>query len=94
MKRHVTCFVEKGGFEPRTVGTKAERYDHCATSRVWLLFYKTVISSAAAAGGCAARVTAVLEDNDALICELLELQMDMDCKKIDYYALKTLENLY
>ncbi len=30
MKRHVTCFVEKAGFEPRTLGTKAERYDHCA----------------------------------------------------------------
>jgi hypothetical protein len=28
MKRHVTCFVEKAGFEPRTLGTKAERYDH------------------------------------------------------------------
>jgi hypothetical protein len=25
MKRHVTCFVEKAGFEPRTLGTKAER---------------------------------------------------------------------
>ena len=33
MNRHVlvTCFVEKTGFEPRTLGTKAERYDHCAT---------------------------------------------------------------
>ena len=34
MKRHVTCFVEKAGFEPRTLGTKAERYDHCATRPV------------------------------------------------------------
>jgi hypothetical protein len=34
MKRHVTCFVEKAGFEPRTLGTKAECYDHCATSPV------------------------------------------------------------
>ncbi len=34
MKRHVTCFVEKDGFEPRTLGTKAERYDHCATRPV------------------------------------------------------------
>ncbi len=25
MKRHVTCFVKKAGFEPRTLGTKAER---------------------------------------------------------------------
>jgi hypothetical protein len=31
MKRHVSCFLEKAGFEPRTLGTKAERYDHCAT---------------------------------------------------------------
>ncbi len=34
MKRHVTCFVEKAGFEPRTLGTKAERYDHCSTRLV------------------------------------------------------------
>jgi hypothetical protein len=34
MKRHVTCFVEKAGFEPRTLGTKAERYDNCATRPV------------------------------------------------------------
>jgi hypothetical protein len=34
MKRHVTCFVEKARFEPRTLGTKAERYDHCATRPV------------------------------------------------------------
>ncbi len=34
MKRHVTCFVEKSGFEPRTFGIKAERYDHCATRPV------------------------------------------------------------
>jgi hypothetical protein len=34
MKRHVTCFVEKAGFEPRTLGTSAERYDHCATRPV------------------------------------------------------------
>ncbi len=34
MKRHVTCFVEKAGFESRTLGTKAERYDHCATRLV------------------------------------------------------------
>ncbi len=34
MKRHVSCFVEKAGFEPRTLGTKAERYDHCATRMV------------------------------------------------------------
>ncbi len=34
MKRHVTCFVEKARFEPRTVGTQAERYDHCSTRPV------------------------------------------------------------
>jgi hypothetical protein len=34
MKRHVTCFVEKAGFEPRTLGTKVERYDHCGTRPV------------------------------------------------------------
>ncbi len=27
-------FVEKAGFEPRTLGTKAERYDHCASRPV------------------------------------------------------------
>ncbi len=37
MKRHVTCFVEKAGFEPMTLGTKAERYDHCATRQVVVL---------------------------------------------------------
>ncbi len=30
----MTCFVEKAGFEPRTLGTKAERYNHCATRQV------------------------------------------------------------
>jgi hypothetical protein len=36
MKRYVTCIVEKAGFrvEPRTLGTKAERNDHCATRPV------------------------------------------------------------
>ncbi len=34
MKRHVTCFVQKAGFEPRTLGTKAERNDRCATRPV------------------------------------------------------------
>ncbi len=34
MNRLVTCFVKKAGFEPRTLGTKAERYDHCATRPV------------------------------------------------------------
>jgi hypothetical protein len=31
---HVTCFVEKARFEPRTLSTKAERYDHCGTRPV------------------------------------------------------------
>ncbi len=30
----VPCFVEKAGFEPRTLGTKAERHAHCATRPV------------------------------------------------------------
>jgi hypothetical protein len=34
MMRHVTCFVEKAWIEARTLGTKAERYDHCATRPV------------------------------------------------------------
>jgi hypothetical protein len=37
MKRHVACFVEKAGFEPRTLGTEAERQDHCATHPVMRL---------------------------------------------------------
>ncbi len=32
--RHAPCFVEKAGFEPRTMGIKAECYDHCATRPV------------------------------------------------------------
>ena len=34
MKKYVKCFVGKAGFEPRTLGTKAERHDHCATRPV------------------------------------------------------------
>ena len=34
MKRHVPCFVKKAGCEPRTLVTKAERYDHCTTCPV------------------------------------------------------------
>jgi hypothetical protein len=34
MKRHATCFVGKAGFEPRTLGTKEERYDLCITRPV------------------------------------------------------------
>jgi hypothetical protein len=37
MKRHVTCSVEKAGIEPRTLDTKAERYDQCANARFILL---------------------------------------------------------
>jgi hypothetical protein len=32
--RHVMCVVEKAGFEPRTLGTGAERATNCATSPV------------------------------------------------------------
>jgi hypothetical protein len=42
MKRHVTCFVEKAGFEPRTLGTNAERYDHCAARPVMVLVKQDV----------------------------------------------------
>jgi hypothetical protein len=38
MKRHVTCFVKKAGFEPKTLGTKAERYDYCATRPVHTVY--------------------------------------------------------
>jgi hypothetical protein len=41
MKRHITCSVEKAGFEPRTLGTKAERYDQCATRPVDLTWIHT-----------------------------------------------------
>ncbi len=44
MKRHVTCFVEKAGFEPRTLGTKAERHDHCATRPVYDIITLYMIS--------------------------------------------------
>jgi hypothetical protein len=39
MKRYVTCFVEKAWFEPRALGTKAERYDHGATRPVGLFLF-------------------------------------------------------
>ena len=45
-------------------------------------------AAAAAAGGCAATEATDLQDPDALVCEILELQMDMDCKGIDYTCLK------
>ncbi len=32
--RHVMCIVEKAGFEPRTLGTGAERATNCATAPV------------------------------------------------------------
>ncbi len=32
--RHVMCVVEKAGFEPRTLGTGAERDTNCATAPV------------------------------------------------------------
>ncbi len=32
--RHVMCLVEKAGFEPRTLGTGAERATNCATAPV------------------------------------------------------------
>jgi hypothetical protein len=32
--RHVMCVVEKAGFEPRTLGTGAERATNCATAPV------------------------------------------------------------
>ncbi len=46
MKRHVTCFVEKAGFEPRTLGTKVERYDHCATRPVRCVLTSQILNRA------------------------------------------------
>ncbi len=43
MKRHVTCFVEKAGVEPRILGTKEERYDHCTTRPVDSTYIKELI---------------------------------------------------
>jgi hypothetical protein len=42
---HVTCFVEKAGFESRTLGTKVERYDHCATRPVDVIDYWLYLST-------------------------------------------------
>ncbi len=36
LNNHVTCLVEMARFEFRTLGTKAERYDYCATRPVCL----------------------------------------------------------
>jgi hypothetical protein len=47
MKRHVTCFVEKAGFEPRTLGTKAEHYDHYATRPMGMSYKAPAISQPA-----------------------------------------------
>jgi hypothetical protein len=41
MRRHVTFFVEKAGFEPRTLETKAEHSNHCATRPVVYLLQCT-----------------------------------------------------
>ncbi len=46
----------------------------------------TVIATVAC--GCAATEATDLQDPDALVCEILEMQMDMDCKEIDYSSLK------
>ncbi len=48
----------------------------------------TSTADAAAAGGCAATEATVLQAPDALVCEIIELQMDLDCKGIDYSSLK------
>ncbi len=42
-KRHVMCVVEKAGFEPRTLGTGAERATNCATALVAQYNYIIVI---------------------------------------------------
>jgi hypothetical protein len=33
MKKHVTGFLGKAGFEPMTLGYQAERYDHCTQAQ-------------------------------------------------------------
>jgi hypothetical protein len=40
IKRNETCFVERTGFkfEPKTLGTKAERYDHFTERQVFIMF--------------------------------------------------------
>ena len=48
----------------------------------------TAAAAAAAAGGCAATEVTDLQDPDALVCEIIELQMDMDGKGIDCTCLK------
>ena len=42
----------------------------------------TAAAAAATTGGCAATEATDLQDPDALMCEILELQMDMDGKGI------------
>jgi hypothetical protein len=37
--------VEKAGFKPRTLGTKAERSDHCATRPVCLDIHPIVLTT-------------------------------------------------
>ena len=44
--------------------------------------------TATAAGGCAATEAKDLQGPDALVCEILEMQMDKECKGIDYSSLK------
>jgi hypothetical protein len=36
----------------------------------------------------ASTATADLEDHNALMCAILEMQMDMECKKVEYSSLK------
>ncbi len=49
-----------------------------------------ITEDAAAGRGCAATAISHLEDCDALVCEILQLQMDLDCKRIDYGLLTLL----
>ena len=48
----------------------------------------TAAAAAAATGGCAATEATDLQDPDAIVCEIIELQMDLDCKGLDYSSLK------
>jgi hypothetical protein len=48
----------------------------------------SAVAAAAATGGCAATEATDLQDPDDLVCEIIELQMEMDGNGIDYTCLK------
>jgi hypothetical protein len=91
MKRHVACFVEKAGFEPRTLGTKAERCDHCATHphkpTVSVAERNNFLTQCAAAGASRSRETSTPRAVLVLCSELSDSASELLLSKFDFPAI-------